>query len=127
MSKKISPEIIKELKYLFDQKVPEAGIRRWFRETAGLKKTQGNAVFNQIKESFNKVKTNPDLGLEFISDKYTYNKIDDVYCINLKCQVKPLVVSGSKHRAICRSFSEWGDNLTCDEIVKKYTLTPEIF
>lgn len=49
MSKKISPEIIKELKYLFDQKMPEAGIRRWFRETTGLKKTQGNELFNQIK------------------------------------------------------------------------------
>lgn len=68
-----------------------------------------------------------DDGLDFVSDKYTYNKLSDSYIINLKCQSKPLVISGARHRAICRSYSQWGEDLTIDEIVRKYALTPEIF
>lgn len=132
---KVTNEIIEKLQKLLENGNPETAVRKWFRAETGLSKSQGNNVYGQIKKSLSKLQNlpkeidpaDPNVGLEFVSNKYTYNQLNDTYCVNLKCQLKPLVISGSKHRSICRSYSEWGENLTTDEIVKKYALTPEIF
>ena len=122
--KTIPVEIIAKLKELLSGGSKESDVRRWFRDALGLKKTQGNAVYNETVSSLDKIEQH---GIQFISDKYSYNQANDSYVISLKCQSKPLVISGSKHRAICRSYSTWGENLSCDEIVRKYALTPAIF
>lgn len=121
---KIDPIIIKQLQVLIKDGESETAQRKWFRSETGLSKSQANAKFNEVKKS---LKKSDDYGLEFISDKYIYNQVTDTYIINLKCQSKPLVISGAKHRAICRSYSQWAEDLTTDEICKKYALTPEIF
>lgn len=64
--------------------------------------------------------------LEF-SDKFTYNKETDKYVIPLKCRRDPLVISGARHRAICRDYSSWNGDLTANEVCIKFSLTPEIF
>jgi hypothetical protein len=130
--KKINPEIIEKLQILIEQKLKESEIRRWFREELCLSKSQGNAVFNEVIKSIKTANKSPEITsedskIQFVSDKYSYNELTDSYIIYLKCQSKPLVISGPKHRAICRSYSEWGEGLTTDEICKKYALTPEIF
>jgi len=130
--KKINPEIIEKLQVFLKEGHKESDVRRWFRETLGLSKSQGNSVYNETVKSLKSVAKSDNIisdsaGLEFVSDRYTYNQLNDTYVINLKCQGKPLVVSGSRHRAICRSYSDWGDGLNSDEICKKYALTPEIF
>lgn len=117
-------EIITKLKSLVKDGGKISDLRAWFRNSLNLKKTQGNALFNEVFSSLDKAEEH---GIKFISDKYVYNQANDSYVINLKTQGKPLVISGSKHRSICRSYSTWGENLTCDEIVKKYALTPAIF
>ena len=132
MSKSVPQSIIKELQSKKAAGLPENEIRRWFRGRLNLKKNQGNTRYNEIVNGFDKMGVefgDADEGesLQFLSDKYVYNEVSDSYVINLRCQSKPLVVSGSKHRAICRSYSEWGENLTCDDIVKKYALTPTVF
>lgn len=124
MSKKISPELVKSLKSLLDEGHSETYARKWLKDKLKLSKSRTNELYNEIKQSIDK---SENLGLEFISEKYTYNQLNDTYIVNLKCQSKPLVISGSKHRSICRSYSEWGEGLTVDQIVKKYALTPEIF
>lgn len=62
-----------------------------------------------------------------ISEKYTWNKETDKYVIPLKCRKAPLVISGAKHRAICRDYSAWHGDLTAHDICVNYSLTPEIF
>lgn len=62
-----------------------------------------------------------------ISDKYTWNKDTDKYIVTLKSRKSPLVISGAKHRSICRDYSAWNGDLTAHDICIKYSLTPEIF
>lgn len=62
-----------------------------------------------------------------ISDKYVWNRETDKYVVTLKCRQAPLVISGAKHRAICRDYSAWHGDLTAHDICVKYSLTPEIF
>lgn len=114
MSKKISPEIIKELKYLFEQKMPEAGIRRWFRETTGLKKTQGNAVFNQIKESLK----NPNPDNSFPNEKpYHYNKLTRDYVFFLKSAGRNVVLHEDELQNVISAYSNtFGDERSVDDI-----------
>lgn len=127
---KIHQDTITKLQTMLFEGYPETEVRKWLRTELHLSKSQGNAKYNEIVSGLKKVKkTEPvdNVGLEFVSEKYTYNEVTDVYIVNLKCQSKPLVISGAKHRAICRSYSEWGEGLTADEICKKYALTPTIF
>ncbi len=49
-------------------------------------------------------KTKSKNSLEF-EEKYTYNRADDVYVVNVKNRVKPLVLKGFKIRAIRRAIS----------------------
>lgn len=62
-----------------------------------------------------------------ISDKYVWNRETDKYVVTLKCRQAPLVISGAKHRAICRDYSAWHGDLTAHDVCVKYSLTPEIF
>lgn len=121
---RVTPDIVEELKNKLANAETERNCRKWFRHVTGLAKSQANNVYNETIKSLDKTE---EYGLEFVSEKYTYNQLNDSYVVNLKCQSKPLVISGSKHRAICRAYSEWGDNMNADQITKKYALTPEIF
>lgn len=126
--------ILNEVISLIKSGVSETQIRKLIRDKTGLKKTQGNDLFNKIKagtyelpQSNLAVKVTDENGLEFVSNKYTYNRDSDVYVINLKCRTKPMTIRGSRHRAICRDYSSWHSDLTSHEICTKFSLTPEIF
>lgn len=78
-------------------------------------------------EVYREYKTKFDNQTIQISEKYTWNKETDRYIIPLKCRKEPLVISGAKHRAICRDYSAWHGDLTAHDVCVKYSLTPEIF
>lgn len=114
----------------------ESDIRKFVRGELGLGKSQGNSVYNKIKNQLyfpspippvSTSKSEDGNGLSFVSDRYCYNQNTDTYVINLKNHKSPLCISGAKHRAICRSYSSWIDDLSANEICVKYSLTPEVF
>lgn len=122
--KKLSEDFVASVKSWIESGESEATIRKRVREHLNLGKTRGNEIYNEIKKG---LKGSQEHGLKFISDKYVYNSKTDTYVINLKCKKSPFCVSGAKHRAICRAYSDWSDNLTANEICVKFSLTPEIF
>lgn len=124
MSEKLTPEILAELKSRLNDEHNESELRKWFMEKTGLKKSRSNEIFNNIKKNLGNIN---QYGLEFVSDRYVYNEENDTYIVNLKNHAKPLVINGAKHRAICRSYSDWDGGLTAIEICRKYSLTPEVF
>jgi len=121
---KLSEEFVSLIKEKIEAGEPEPSIRKLVRNHLNLAKTRGNEVYNEIKRS---LKSANEHGLKFISDKYVYNSNTDTYVINLKNKKAPLCISGAKHRAICRAYSSWSDDLTSNEICVKYSLTPEVF
>lgn len=121
---KITPDIIEKVKLLLEKGYDEASIRKTVRKELSLGKSQGNAVYNKIKESLS---TESDYGLEFAANGKVYNANTDTYLVRLKSRQAPLVISGAKHRAICRAYTTLGENLTTAEICRKFSLTPEIF
>lgn len=128
MNDRITPQIISEMKVKLESGVSETDLRKWFREVTSLKKSRANQLFSSIKKSLEVADFDDNKsGFPIVNDRYVYNEENDTYIINLKNHAKPLVISGAKHRAICRSYSNWGESLTCAEICRKYRLTPEIF
>lgn len=123
---KITPELVEEVKNLIESGIKEAEIRRIFREKTGLKKSAANVRFVQIRDGLNKGVVEED-GLKFVSNKYVYDKDQDIYTFNLRQSVKPFILSGAKFRAIVRSFSEYGENLTIQEVARKYVIPIQIF
>lgn len=121
---KLTEDFVSLVKKKIESKESETLIRKFVREHLNLGKTRGNEIYNEIKKS---LKSANEYGISFISDRYTYNQNTDTYIINLKNRKSPLVISGAKHRAICRSYSSWIDDLTANEICVKYALTPEVF
>lgn len=131
-----SNSLNEQVKALLSAGEKETNIRKFVRKELGLGKSQGNAVYNKIKNQLyfpssvppvSTSKSDDGNGLSFVSDKYCYNQNTDTYVINLKNHKAPLCISGAKHRAICRSYSSWIDDLTANEICVKYSLTPEVF
>lgn len=136
MSEKITPEIIKEIKDKFDSGVSESDIRKWFRDSISLKKSRANELFRSIITGIeNKPKTTESIKSEqYVSEKvvnktarYKYDQDTDCYTLYLKCIENPISITGAKHRAICRSYSQIGENLSAYEICIKYNITPKIF
>lgn len=123
---KVTPEIVKNVKDMLESGIPESEVRKLFREKTGLSKSQGNAVFNEVKAGISK-SIDAGVGLEFVSAKYTYNRQDGVYIFDLKSRQKPLVLHESKVRSIARAYSDWGEGLTSNEICRKFSLTPDVF
>ncbi len=58
MNKNITPQILKEFKEKMNSGDLETNIRKWLRHTAGLKKTQGNQVFLELKKEIFPSKSN---------------------------------------------------------------------
>jgi hypothetical protein len=121
---KLSEDFVALVKEKIESGVPETEIRKFVRDHLALGKTRGNEVYNEIKRG---LKNADEHGLKFISDKYVYNSNTDTYVINIKSKKSPLCISGAKHRAICRAYSAWSDDLTANDICVKFSLTPEIF
>lgn len=121
---RLTLEFVSLIKKKIEDGDSETEIRKLIREHLGVGKTRGNEIFLEMRKS---VLGANEHGLEFISDRYVYNTNTDIYVINLKCKKAPLCLSGAKHRAICRAYSSWSDDLTSNEICVKYSLTPEIF
>lgn len=121
---KLSEEFVALIKQKIENGEKESEIRKLVREHLNLGKTRGNEIYNDIKKGLQSAN---EYGLKFISDKYVYNSNTDTYIVNLKNKKSPLCISGAKHRAICRAYSSWADDLTANEICVKYSLTPEIF
>lgn len=121
---KITPEFVSKIQDIREAGASETDQRKFVREYLGVSKSWGNTIFLELKKFFNGV---PVYGLEFASDRYVYNTNTDTYVINLKCKKDPFVISGAKHRAICRAYSSWSDDLSVNDICIKYSLTPEVF
>lgn len=124
MDNKINEETILKVKELFKSKTPETEIRKYIRESLGLAKTRANEIYLELKAKIEEIEKT---GLDFTNVNKIYNKETDSYIIKLKSMTKPLVVSAAKHKAICRSYSSMGENLTCHQICVKYSLTPQVF
>lgn len=100
--------------------------RKFFRELLGVKKSRGNELYNKWFKTVEpegipatvEIKTN---------DKYSYNTENDTYVINLKSMAKPFVLQGFIHRAIHQAYSSMGNDLSSEEICRKYGISPEIF
>lgn len=120
----ISERLVASVQEKFSKGFSETEIRKFIREELSLGKTRANEIFREIKNSLGKI---DEFGIEFVSDKVVYNKDNDTYILNLKNRAKPLVISGVKHRAICRSYSSFGEDMTANEVCVKYSLTPDIF
>lgn len=123
-SAKITEDFLSIFKSKLESGESETNIRKFVKESLGLSKSRGNEVYNEIKQNLEYAE---NYGLAFVSDKYVYNQNTDTYVINLKCKKSPLCISGAKHRAICRSYSSWIDDLSVNEICVKYSITPEVF
>lgn len=123
-STKITEDFLSIFKSKLESGESETNIRKFVKEHLGLSKSRGNEVYNEIKQNLEYAE---NYGLAFVSDKYVYNQNTDTYVINLKCKKSPLCISGAKHRAICRSYSSWIDDLSVNEICVKYSITPEVF
>jgi hypothetical protein len=121
---KITTEFVSRVRDMREAGLSETEQRKFVREYLGVSKSWGNTIYTELKKTFDGISA---YGLEFASDRYVYNTNTDTYVINLKCKRDPLVISGAKHRAICRAYSNWSDDLTANEICVKYSLTPEIF
>lgn len=136
MSDKVTPEIIEEIKNKFDSGISESDIRKWFRVSVNLKKSRANELFRYITTG---IKNQPKViykdtvkeqvieKLSSKSTRYKYDQDTDCYTLYLKCVENPLSITGAKHRAICRSYSQIGENLTAYDICVKYNLSPKIF
>lgn len=108
---------------------PRSEVVASIMEDFSVKRTRANDIYRECQRSVetSKAESSDDPSGLVITNKYTYNKISDKYIINLKCRVEPLILSGSRHRAICRDYSAWNEDLSSNEICLKYSLTPEIF
>jgi hypothetical protein len=140
MSNKVTPEIIKEIKSKINSGVVETEIRKWFRESMNLRKSRANELFLSIKKTIDsenkyqykysdpapEVKV-PGKSTPATSNRYTYDTNADTYTLYLKSHETPLIVTGAKHRAICRSYSQIGENLNSYQVCAKYNLTPKMF
>lgn len=124
MDNKIQEEVITKVKELVNNNTPESKIRKYIREALGLGKTRANEIFLELKGKIEEIKST---GLDFTNVSKIYNKETDSYIVKLKSISKPLVISAAKHKAICRSYSSMGEDLTCHQICVKYSLTPQIF
>lgn len=123
---KVTTDVAAYVQQCLSDGMPESQIRKDLREMLNLGKSQGNAVYNEIKAGLTTSKK-VGAGLEFVTSRYTFNRESGVYIFNLKCRAKPLVLHESKVRAIVRSYSSWSENLNSNEICRYYKLTPEIF
>lgn len=100
--------------------------RKFFRELMGVKKSRGNELYNKWFRTVEpegipatvEIKTN---------EKYSYNTENDTYIINLKSMAKPFVLQGFIHRAIHQAYSSMGNDLSSEEICRKYGISPEVF
>lgn len=120
----ISESLVASVQDRFSKGFSETEIRKFIKEELNLGKTRANEIFREIKSSLNKIE---EYGIQFVSDKMVYNSDNDTYILNLKNRAKPLVISGQKHRAICRAYSSFGEDMTANEVCVKFSLTPDIF
>lgn len=124
MENRLNDNLISKVKEMFKNGEPDSDIRKLIRSETALGKTRANEIFLDLKKKIMEIEKT---GIDFTNTDKIYNKDTDSYIINLKCLSKPLVISGPRHRAIWRSYSAYGENLTTHQICVKYSLTPEIF
>ena len=61
-------------------------------------------------------------------DKYVYNGTSDSYVTMLKCRPKPLVMTGTKFRAMKKAYSDWdGNPSTINEICRRFAIPRDQF
>lgn len=110
---------------LINSGVRDSEIRKFIREEAGLKKTQGNTVFNQIKNGKYKLPkvqddngsiTPDEYGILTFEKSYVYNSQDDKYITFL--EGKNIVTTGAQHRAMMRDYI---NDVPVDQIAIKYS------
>jgi len=59
---------------------------------------------------------------------YTYNGDTDTYVMILKCRPQPLVISGTKFRAMKRAYSNWANKeATVNEICRRFEIPRDQF
>lgn len=120
--------MIEEVQQKIRDGVNRTEIRKFIEAECSVKKGRANEIYREIAKGMEKAASvGVEDSLQFVSDKYCVNKESDTYIINLSCQQAPLVIPGAKIRAIFRSYSGWGENLTVTEICRKFGLTPIVF
>lgn len=61
-------------------------------------------------------------------DRYVYNGQTDSYITMLKCRPKPLVINGTKFRAMKKAYSDWdGSPSTINEICRRFAIPRDQF
>lgn len=62
------------------------------------------------------------------SERHVYNGDTDCYINFLKCRPKPLVMSGTKFRAMKRAYSDWNGNAsTINELCRRFSIPRDQF
>jgi hypothetical protein len=126
MNKNVTSEILKEFKERLSTGELECNMRRWFKHTTKLSKSQSNEVFNQTKrEILNQdtlINETSNWGQELdFNGEVTYNKDLDVYILFLNKLNKNITLKGEVVRDIQRSFSDLlGEPATINELARAH-------
>jgi len=124
MSTNLKPELVEKIEILLKQK---KGAVTYLVEQ-GYKLEKAKEIVKSVRDGeLEQDDAKQESGIE-ASSKYVYNRNNDKYIVHLKSFAKPLVISGSTHRAILKDYSNWsGNSLTTNEICRKYKLPQACF
>lgn len=116
MNKKITTKVVAKLQELLNDRVPEREIRAWFRDETGLKKSQGNSIFNETVKNITKPKEKVE-EIPLINKPYEYNPITKNYVFYLKSAGRNVVLHESELQNILSAYSNaFGDERSIEDI-----------
>lgn len=147
MNKNITENLIKNVKALIDRNCSRKAVIDSIIANKGVSARTSRRYLSDIRKHLSLSKEAPQKttppspystsvlerkGVSIDSDiithsNYTYNVKTDTYVITVKSKAKPLVMSGQKIRAMTRSYSDFGQGATIQEICTRFKVSTEVF